>query len=360
MLRFTRRDLISCGVALTAADSVGGASRHEPSPPVSNPHVAEPLKLVDPELRGFLHQLPRERLVYSTQTIQKLRSNTDYAEQTAQQLSLPKIAARTISSSTGARHVPVFVVNGSPGDQPRPGLLFIHGGGFIGGSTAGSFPGFSGLQRLARDHHCTVVSVDYRLAPEMRYPGSLEDNYEALKWLYANAAALGVDAQRIAVMGESAGGGHAAMLTLAARDRGEIPLLFQLLIYPMLDDRTGSTITVPPHIGTFIWTREANRFAWTAFLGVRAGSAVVPQGSVPARVHDLRGLPPTYIGVGSLDLFVNEDIEFARRLLDAGVPTELNVAPGAYHGFFFLVPDAAVSRRFSDSFNAALAKAFAV
>ena len=150
------------------------------------------------------------------------------------------------------------------------------------------------------------------------------------------------------------------MLSLASRDRGEVPILFQLLIYPMLDDRTGSTIRVPEHVGTFIWTAAANRFAWTAFLGMPAGSSAVPEGSVPARVHNLRGLPPTYIGVGSLDLFANENIEFARRLMAAGVPTELHVAPGAYHGFFFLVPEAVVSRRFSESFNAALAKALAV
>jgi acetyl esterase/lipase len=205
-----------------------------------------------------------------------------------------------------------------------------------------------------------VVSIDYRLAPETRFPGSLEDNYAALKWLHSNAQSLGVDPTRVAVMGESAGGGHAAMLAIAARDRGEIPLLFQLLIYPMLDDRTGSTREVPRHIGAFIWTPDANRFGWSSLLGMPAGSGSVPEGSVPARARDLKGLPPTYIGVGSLDLFVNEDIEFAGRLIDAGVPTELDVVPGAYHGFFFLVPNAAVSRRFSDSYNAALAKAFAL
>jgi acetyl esterase/lipase len=216
------------------------------------------------------------------------------------------------------------------------------------------------LQQIAKDHDCTVVSVDYRLAPETPFPGALEDNYAALKWLYANAESLGVDRKRIAVMGESAGGGHSATLTMAARDRGEVPILFQLLIYPMLDDRTGSTRAVAPHIGAFIWTRQANRFGWDVLLGVPAGSRSVPRGSVPARATDLHGLPPTYIGVGALDLFVDEDIEFARRLVNAGVPTELYVAPGAYHGFFFLVPNATISKRFDESYNAALARAFAL
>src|SRR5207302_7809118 len=147
------------------------------------------------------------------------------------------------------------------------------------------------------------------------------------------AAELGVDRSRIAVMGESAGGGHAAMLAIAARDRGEIPLAYQALIYPMLDDRTGSSRKTPPYQGAVIWTPQKNRFGWSSLLGAPAGSAQAPYGAVPARVENLRGLPPAYIGVGSIDLFIDEDVEYARRLIDAGVLVTLNVVPGGFHGF---------------------------
>ncbi len=215
------------------------------------------------------------------------------------------------------------------------------------------------LQTAAQTCNCVVVSVDYRLAPETHFPGSLEDNYAALRWLYTNADALGVDRKRIATGGESAGGGHAAALAIAARDRKEIPIAFQLLIYPMLDDRTGSTRPVPPNIGNFIWTAESNVFGWTSLLGVPAGSPNIPAGSAPARVANLAGLPPACIIVGAIDLFVDEDIEYARRLIAAGVPAELHVIPGAYHGFDLLAPNARASARFKDYWTGALRRALA-
>ena len=149
------------------------------------------------------------------------------------------------------------------------------------------------------------------------------------------------------------------MLAIAARDRKEYSIAFQVLIYPMLDDRTASTRAVPPEIGTFIWTRQSNVFGWTSLLGVPAGSAHVPNGSVPARVENLAGLPPAFIGVGTLDLFVDEDIEYGRRLINAGVPTELHVVPGAFHGFNLVVPAAPVSIRFDKYWVDALKRAFA-
>ena len=159
--------------------------------------------------------------------------------------------------------------------------------------------------------------------------------------------------------GSSAGGGHAASLAIHARDRNEVPIVFQLLIYPQMDDRTGSTRPAPPAIGNFLWTASANRFAWNSLLGVPAGSSGVPAGAVPARVASVNGLPPAWIGVGSIDLFVEEDMEYARRLVHAGVATELFVMPGAFHGFDLLVPDAEASRQFSASWKSALRKAFA-
>lgn len=200
---------------------------------------------------------------------------------------------------------------------------------------------------------------DYRLAPETRFPGSLEDNYAALCWLYKNAKELGVDPQRIALKGESAGGGHAAALAIAARDRGEVPLCLQVLIYPMLDDRVGSVRRLPSHLGQFIWTEEANRFGWSSLLGMPAGSSNLPPNSVPARVASVSGLPPAFIGVGSIDLFCLEDTEYASRLISAGVSTELHIVPGGYHGFDIVAPIASLSVHFNQAWNMALKRAFA-
>jgi acetyl esterase/lipase len=157
-------------------------------------------------------------------------------------------------------------------------------------------------------------------------------------------------------MGESAGGGHAALLAIAARDRGEIPLAYQALIYPMLDDRTGSTRKKPPYMGMVIWDEQRNRFGWSCLLGVPAGSRKVPPGSVPARVENLHGLPPAFIGVGAIDLFVDEDIDYARRLIDAGVAVRLNVVPGAFHGFDAF-PGASIAKAFRADLIAALREA---
>jgi acetyl esterase/lipase len=160
-------------------------------------------------------------------------------------------------------------------------------------------------------------------------------------------------------MGESAGGGHAATLAIAARDRKEVPLLYQALIYPMLDDRTGTTRQVPPHVGRLVWTPDANRGGWTALLGVPAGAPQAPEGAVPARVANVAGLPPAFIGVGDIDLFVEEDIAYAQRLVNAGVPVELHVIPGAFHAFDVFEPNAPVTVRFRAALITALKGAFA-
>ncbi len=268
----------------------------------------------------------------------------------------PAWERRLVAGPAGAPDVPVYVVNAQPPGAAKPVLLHIHGGGFVAGRIETDLPR---LQAIAREHDCVVASVEYRLAPETRFPGSLEDNYAALRWLNTHADALGVDAGRVVVMGESAGGGHAAMLAIAARDRREFRLRAQILVYPMLDDRTGSTRAVPEPIGQFIWKRDANRFGWTSLLGVPAGSRRVPAGAVPARVADLAGLAPAFIGVGSIDLFVEEDIQYAQRLLEAGVPTELLVVPGAFHGFDIMAPDSPQARLLHEAWNGALARAFA-
>ena len=238
---------------------------------------------------------------------------------------------RFIPAPAGAPDIRILIYR--PPNAPQsayPAFLHIHGGGYFTGA-----PEINEVynRSFSSEQSCVVVSVDYRLAPETRYPGSLEDCYAALEWLYRHADELSVDRTRIAIGGESSGGGHAAALTILARDRGEIPVCFQLLDSPMLDDRTGSAADPHPYCGKFVWTPESNRFGWRALLGVEPGGPDVPVGAVPARTLDLRGLPSTCITIGALDLFLEETLEYTRRLNRAGVATELHVIPGAYHGF---------------------------
>lgn len=248
-----------------------------------------------------------------------------------------------IAGADGDPPVRIVIVEPDKAAPGRPGIVDIHGGGFMYGSPESSLGTFA--ESLALELGATVVSVDYRLAPGTRYPGSLHDNYAALKWLHDKADSLGVDARRIALVGFSAGGAHAAMLSRYARDRGEVPILFQALLSPALDDRTGSTLDPGHALGRFLWTREDNRRGWTALLGVPAGSDAVPAAAVPMRETNLSSLPPTYIAVGALDLFATESARYAQKLKAAGVATEFQLFPGAFHGFEFIVPSARVSRQ---------------
>lgn len=326
--------------AMLAAVAVSGSVSAQTAPP--------DLTLVDPELRPLVEKggIP-SGIKFDAASLPMMRKAMGAAAKSPEE--------RMIPGPAGAPDVRILLVAPPSANKARPAILHIHGGGYIIGSASIA----PDLRQLAKEIDAVIVSVDYRLAPETKFPGSLEDNYAALKWLVDHAAELGVDRSRIALIGESAGGGHAAALAIAARDRGQIPIAFQALIYPMLDDRTGSSRAVPAHIGQILWTREANRFGWTSLLGVPAGSKTVPKGAVPARVANLAGLPPTWIGVGGLDLFVQEDVEFAGRLVAAGVPTELLVVPGAFHGFNLFGAKTRVARQFNDAWIDALKRALA-
>jgi len=312
--------------------------------------TAQTVPYVDPELRAAVQAMQQRQSTQAAASANRERPQTP-----APQATQGNVTKRLIPGSNGAPDVVIHIINGGRSGA-RPAILHMHGGGYIMGAAAMSFPQ---LIPLSQALDCVIVSVDYRLAPATPFPGSLEDNYAALLWLYKNAVELGIDKSRIAVLGESAGGGHAAMLAIAARDRGEVPILFQALIYPMLDDRTGSTRQAPSHIGTLVWTAELNRRGWTALLGVPAGSERVPDGAVPARIADISNLPPTYIAVGALDLFVDEDIAYAQRLINAGIPVEMHIVPGAYHGFDIFAPQAAITQRFRATLTGALERAFA-
>lgn len=307
--------------------------------------------LVDPSLLPGLDLMPAFAL--SAEALPAIREDM---AQMAAQMPEPADSAVTYSdesvSGADGHSVPVRVYTPAGGAALRPAILHIHGGGYVMGTHLMSH--VSNLQ-LAAASEAVVVSVDYRLAPETPAPGSVEDCYAALKWLAAQAGALGVDPACIAVRGESAGGGLAAALCLLARDRGGPAIAHQNLIYPMLDDRSCVT-DHPPHLGAFVWTPEANSFGWRALLGVEPGSAQVPAYAVPARAESLAGLPPAFIAVGALDLFVVEDLDHARRLLEAGVATELHVYAGAYHGFDIMA-DAPPTQRMKGDAIAALRRA---
>ena len=235
-------------------------------------------------------------------------------------------------------------------------ILHMHGGGFVVGNTQAHE---AAHRTLSWDLQCAVASVEYRLAPETPFPGPVEDGYAALAWLWSAAGSLGVDRSRTGVSGESAGGGLAAGLALLARDRGEFALAFQHLTYPMIDDRTCTRPDQNAFTGEFIWTRASNRFGWTSFLGMEPGGDNVSPYAAAARATNLVGLPPTFIATGALDLFVDENLQYATRLIGAGVPTELHVYPGAYHGFGYS-PQAAVTLKSQRDSRDALSRWFAV
>jgi acetyl esterase/lipase len=349
-----RRALLKMGGGAVVAAAWGTNGLCLAAEPHSDP--IDVLNLVDPELRAAALQIQQDTARYpmlSAEWLPKLR--TMVGSMSAPPLDSVPFAEKWVTGSKGNPDVRMYVVNAKAGSS-RPGIVHLHGGGFVFGDAKSTV---RELQELSAVLDCCAVAIDYRLAPETRYQGSVEDNYAGLLWMFTHAAELGVDPARIAVMGESAGGGHAALLAIVARDRDEVPVALQVLIYPMLDDRTGSSRQMPAHIGTIGWSAQANRFGWASFLGQQPGSRRVPSDAVPARVTNLRGLPPAFIGVGSVDLFVSEDIDYAQRLINAGVPTELHVVSGAYHGFDHNLT-ASVSKQFNAAKLGALRRAFGI
>jgi acetyl esterase/lipase len=223
---------------------------------------------------------------------------------------------------------------------PHPAFFWVHGGGYVAGSAALND---RALRRIGRRLGALVASIDYRLAPEHPYPAALDDCYEGLRWL---AACDDVDPGRILIAGKSAGGGLSAALTARCLDTRLLDPAGQILIYPMLDDRTVARCSLSASRG---WTPEDNAFGWRAYLGCEPGADNVPADAAPARRQDLTGLPPTWIGVGADDLFHDEDVAYARRLQMAGVSTQLEVVPGGFHGFDVVGARTSAARQFSES-----------
>lgn len=238
-----------------------------------------------------------------------------------------EVDQRTVPATATAPAVTVLTYQAATRPTPSGALLWIHGGGTIMGAPRDCHALCS---RIAEELGLLVISVDYRLAPENPYPAALDDCYRALRWLHGNASDLGIDPARVAVGGQSAGGGLAATVAQRAHDT-QVPISFQLLMYPMLDDRT----VLPAEADgrrAYTWTAASNRFAWTAYLGHPTQERDERPYIAAARRGDLNGLPPAWIGVGDVDLFHDEDVAYARRLREAGVECELLVEPGMYHG----------------------------
>lgn len=244
--------------------------------------------------------------------------------------------------------VRVRVIGPSAG-APRPVMLWIHGGGYVMG-TAKQDDGLCG--RFAKRLGATVVSVDYRLAPESPFPVPLEDCFAAYEFVHREAALLGVDPARLVIGGQSAGGGLAAALALLVHDRERPAPKLQLLVYPMLDDRTVTREVDGRHHR--LWDAKSNRYGWASYLGRADASTGISDHAAPARRSDFRGLPPAWIGVGTCDLFHDEDLAYAAQLRAAGVPTTVEVVEGAFHGFDAVLAKAKVSERFFDAQVAAI------
>jgi len=290
---------------------------------------------IHPDLRRLARFAPRQMIYpWSLPILRRLskasRSNNDGVDV----MDLPGGAGARLYRPAGA-------------DGSTPALLWIHGGGYLLGSPEQDD---ALCRRYVQRLGITVAAVRYRLAPEHPYPIPLEDCYRVLTWL---AGLPGVDADRIAIGGASAGGGLTAALSFLARDRGEVTPVLQVLSYPMLDDRTVDPALDQP--GFRLWNARSNRFGWTSYLG-----GADPDVAVPARRTDLAGLAPAWLGVGTLDLFCAEDRAYAARLNAAGVPCEVYEVPGAFHGFDGLAPKAAVSQAYFDSTCASLRRALKV
>ena len=306
--------------------------------------------LVDREIAPLLDMFPPVDLAGTPIAEVREKAGTAYAFMPPPAI-LPEVVA--VPSVHGGPDIAVYLYR-PPATKPGGGaILHIHGGGMVMGSAKQIQ---TSPATLAVSAGVPVASVEYRLAPEHPFPAPQEDCHSALVWLAGQAEALGFDAGRIVVAGESAGGGLAAALAIMARDLGGPAIAGQLLTYPMLDHRTGSDACpyANPTTGEFIWTRASNRFGWSALQGDYAADDDRKGWFSPSLADDLSNLPPAYIATGSLDLFFDENLDYARRLTAVGVPIELHSYAGAIHAFN-AVPGAAIADRCNAGLMAAAA-----
>jgi acetyl esterase/lipase len=312
--------------------------------------------MLDPELAAVLEWLPQIEL---DDPVAARRAFDEALE--AIVVEIPGIETlavedRSVPGRGGAPDVPVRVYRPvtTPG-APVPCVVMIHGGGFVIGSVDAEH---AGAAAIAIDTGGVVVSVEYRLAPEHAYPAALDDCYAALCWVHEHAGTLQVDPARVALVGASAGGGLAAATALYARDQGGPAVCFQLLQIPELDDRL-ETPSMRRFVDSPLWNRPLAVQSWQAYLGPLSGTDDVPAYAAPSRATDLDGLPPAYVSTAENDPLRDEGIDYAQRLLQAGVSVELHQFPGTFHGSA-LVTSAAVSRRAQREMTAVLRRALGV
>lgn len=302
---------------------------------VAGMDAADVARLIDPEIGAMLEQFPFPPIDNDTMPIMREAMAApvgDLSDRVTR--SIVHAPAKDGSPEVVLRvHRPVDAVGS------LPCLVWMHGGGLVLG-VAGQDDGR--FDAWCVRHNMMAVSVEYRLAPETPFPGPIEDCYAGLRYVAEHAGELGVDPNRIGVGGASAGAGLAASLALLARDRGGPLVSSQLLIYPMIDDRQ---ITESSSWNVPVWPASSNTFGWTSYLGDTKGTDGVSPYAAAARATDLSGLPPAIILVGGLDGFVDEDIDYARRLNQVGVPVEFHLYPGAPHGFDALLPNSSVAQR---------------
>jgi len=311
---------------------------------------------IDPELQPFLDAFGAMTLDFSAAGLQQMRDGMRALLDSAPLRRPESVSVEDVMvpGPEGDPDITLRIYRPRQSASPVPALYWMHGGGMV----IGSYDMDDDLLVGAVEHlGIGVVSVEYRLAPEHPDPAPVEDCYAGLVWTATNAARYGLDPERLAVGGASAGGGLAAGTALLARDRGGPRLSFQLLLEPMLDDRaiTGSSNA---YADSVVWTRDDNRFGWTALLGSRLGTSDVSPYAAPARAIDLAGLPPALVDVGEIETFRDECITYAQNLLAAGVSTELHVYPGAFHGFDLMARHSALGRRAWRLRWSALARAF--
>lgn len=301
---------------------------------------------IDPQLLPALDLLPP--LEITRENIAQLRRQL---AELLPPVSVPDLLHDEVAIPTPGGDLDIHVYRASE-TSGQAAVLWIHGGGYLLGSAEDGM-----AQQIAQRSDCTVFSVEYRLAPEHPFPSGPNDCYAALRWIMSGESGYDIDASRVAIGGASAGGGMSAGVALMNRDLENFPLKLQLLLYPMIDNlhaTASGSITNHP-----VWNQSTSLNAWEMYLDGEPGKDASPYAAA-SRAENLEGLPPAYVCVGTEDLFCDENIEYARRLNEAGVATELAVLPGLYHGADGLVPDAAVSKRMREGYLRALQDALRV
>jgi acetyl esterase/lipase len=294
----------------------------------------------DPELAAVLKALPEAPATVTRPMIPAIRETLVTPPETVIGDRPIVYSDRTVTGPPGGADLTLTMLERSDRRRGGPAIYYIHGGGMIVGDR---WMGTGAIIDWVDDLDAMVITVEYRLAPEHPYPAPIDDCYSGLLWVGAHQAELEFDPGQLVIAGASAGGGLAAGVTLRVRDQGGPQLAAQVLIYPMLDDRNVTTSSYQ-FDGIGRWDRGSNATGWDAYLGELRQVDEVPIYAAPARACDLSNLPPTFIDVGSAEVFRDEDVAYASQMWADGGTCELHVWPGAFHGCDMAAPEAKLSQ----------------